>query len=105
MSTILVKNGLIITMNSERRIIEDGSVVIEDDRIIGIGKTRDVLKEHRPESVIDAHNKVIIPGFVNTHSHLYQTLLKGLGDGLKLVDWLQTIIYSTAEHFPEEGYS
>ena len=104
MSTLLVKNGLIITMDGKRRIIEKGAVVIENDRIIGVGKTKDVLKEHKPEFVIDAHNRVVIPGFVNTHSHLYQTLLKGLGDDLKLIDWLQAIIFSTAGHFTKESY-
>ncbi len=86
MGTLLVKNGLIMTMDSERRIIEKGAVVIENDRIISVGKAKDVLKEHKPEFVIDAHNKVVIPGFVDTHSHLYQTLLKGLGDDLELID-------------------
>ena len=104
MSTILVKNGLIITMDSKRRIIEKGAVVIENDRITGVGKTKDVLKEHKPEFVIDAHNKVVIPGFISTHSHVYQTLLKGLGDDLKLIDWLQAIIFSTVSHFTQESY-
>ncbi|MHA2315251.1 MAG: amidohydrolase family protein [Candidatus Hermodarchaeia archaeon] len=104
MGTLLVKNGLIITMDSERRIIEKGAVVIENDRIISVGKTKDVLKEYKPEFVIDAHNKVVIPGFVDTHSHLYQTLLKGLGDDLELIDWLQAIIFSTAGHFTQESY-
>lgn len=104
MGTLLVKNGLIMTMDIERRIIEKGAVVIENDRIISVGKTKDVLKEHKPEFVIDAHNKVVIPGFVDTHLHLYQTLLKGVGDDLELIDWLQAIIFSTAVHFAQESY-
>ena len=104
MGAILVKNGSIVTMDSKRRIIEKGAVIIENGTITGVGKTKDVLKEHKPEFVIDAHNKVVMPGFVNTHSHLYQTLLKGLGDDLKLIDWLQAVIFSTAEHFTQESY-
>ncbi len=104
MSVLLIKNGLIITMDSERRIIENGAVVTENDRIIDIGKTSDISKKHQPEFVLDAHNEIVMPGLVDTHSHLFQSLLKGLGDDLSLMDWLQAIAFSTTSHFNQESY-
>lgn len=70
MSEILIKDGFIATMSKNRRIIQQGSLYIEDGEIVDIGKT--VEAPRSPEYVIDAKHKVIMPGFVNVHSHLQQ---------------------------------
>ena len=69
-SKILIENGFIATMDGERRVYRRGSVYIEDSRIVEVGES--VSPTIRPEYVIDAENKVVLPGFVNTHSHLQQ---------------------------------
>jgi len=69
MTSILIKNGYIATMNKERRVYERGSLYIEDDRIISVGRK---VKAPSPDYVIDADHKVVLPGFVNTHAHLQQ---------------------------------
>jgi len=70
MGDILIKNGFIATMDSERRIYPRGSVYISEGRIESVGKTVDVPRS--PEFIINAEHKVVMPGFVNTHAHLQQ---------------------------------
>jgi 5-methylthioadenosine/S-adenosylhomocysteine deaminase len=70
MGEILIKNGFIATMDPDRTIHPQGSLLIEDDCIVDIGK--DIQTPRSPEHVIDANHKVILPGFVNAHAHLQQ---------------------------------
>lgn len=70
MGEILIENGYIATMNKNRTVYKEGSILIEDDLITDIGDN--VRPSRSPEQVIDAHHKVILPGFVNAHSHLLQ---------------------------------
>ena len=70
MTDILIKEGFIATMNKKRHIYPKGSVYIEDNQIIEVGK--EITVPRSPEYVIDAAHKVVLPGFVNAHSHLQQ---------------------------------
>ncbi len=70
MGDILVKNGMIATMDRDRRVFPRGSLYISDGEIVGVGKEIDVPRS--PEYEIDAEHKVVLPGFVNVHSHLQQ---------------------------------
>ena len=66
---ILIKNGFIVTMNKEKTILPDGDLHIVDDKIVEIGEN---LKVPDPEYTIDAKHHLVMPGFVNAHSHLQQ---------------------------------
>ena len=70
MGEILIKNGFIATMAEDRRVYRTGSIYIEDDKLVDVGKT--VETPRSPEYVIDATHKVVLPGFVNAHAHLQQ---------------------------------
>ena len=70
MTDILIKNGFIATMDKARHIHKKGEVYIEDDRIVEVGEK--VKAPRSPEYTIDAKNKVVLPGFVNAHTHLQQ---------------------------------
>ncbi|MBS7648823.1 MAG: amidohydrolase [Candidatus Bathyarchaeia archaeon] len=83
-----IKNAFIITMDKDRRILIDGAIAIQDGKILEIGRSSDLgAKYSDSKAVIDAKGKILLPGLVNTHVHLFQTLLKSLGDDLKLFDW------------------
>lgn len=73
MDRFLLKNGLIITMNSNNEIISDGNVLVEDGKIIMVGKE---ISES-VDRVIDCNKQVIFPGFICAHTHLYSALLRG----------------------------
>ncbi len=89
MADILIKDGYIITMDAQRRILERGSVAIKGDKITAVGK--DV--QERADTVIDARGKAVLPGLINAHTHLSMTLLRGVADDMPLMEWLETKIW------------
>ncbi|HJU92403.1 MAG TPA: amidohydrolase family protein, partial [Pyrinomonadaceae bacterium] len=87
MSSILIKNGTVVTMDA-RDSIARGDVVVHDGRINEIGGTG-----HTADKVIDATDCAVIPGFVQTHIHLCQTIFRGAADDLALIDWLRQRVW------------
>ncbi len=85
---ILVKDGTIVTMD-ESNSIARGDVLIRDGRIAEIGKR---IGSDAAET-IDATDCVVLPGFVQTHIHLCQTLFRGAADDLALIDWLKKRVW------------
>jgi cytosine/adenosine deaminase-related metal-dependent hydrolase len=98
MSSILIKNAEIITMNTNEEIIA-GDIYIVDDRIREIGQNL----SHAADKVIDATGRTVIPGFVQTHIHLCQTLFRGQADDLELMDWLKQRIWPLEASHDEES--
>ena len=75
---ILVEHGTIITVDAGRRILSDGSVLVDGAEIVQVGPARDVRPPRVPDRVIDARRMVVTPGFVDTHVHLSEHLNRGL---------------------------
>ncbi len=92
MSSFLLKAGRIVTMDPARRVITDGALRIDGGRISAV-MTSDDLRTPFDGEVIDAPRATVIPGFVQTHLHLCQTLFRGLADDLPLLDWLRLRIF------------
>ena len=90
---MIIKNGWIVV--DYIRNYRDGAVVIEDDKIVDVGPTEDVLRRHSGSGhdVIDARDKIVIPGLVNSHTHISMTLLRGYADDLPLQEWLEKWIW------------
>ncbi len=92
----------IVTVNEGNEIIRNGAVEVEDGRIKKIYREGEFDKNNFDGVVIDESNLTLIPGFVQTHVHLCQTLFKGLADDLELLDWLQKRIFPMENaHSPE----
>ncbi len=120
MTTLLVKNAEVLaTMNSglaSGSEIKQGAIAVEDNRILLVGPTAEVIREvnqTRPDlvrdgfdKILDASGCVVIPGLVNCHHHLYQTLTRtiGTGIGMALFDWLKFLYPIWAEMTPEAVY-
>ncbi|MBM4166389.1 MAG: 5'-deoxyadenosine deaminase [Ignavibacteria bacterium] len=83
----LLEIGTIVTMNSTREIISDGAILVEEHRIKEIASRQKY--KHFSGQRIDMRHLAAIPGFIQTHIHLCQTLFRGLADDLQLLDWLQ----------------
>ncbi len=81
MADILIKNGTVIAIDPDRRIIADGAVAIEGDRIVAVGPTDIVARNHPAREVIDARGMAIMPGLVDSHAHAGHGLIKTLGGG------------------------
>lgn len=79
MAEFLIKNGLVVTMDQDRRVITDGAVAIEDNKIREVGKSEVLKKEYGSYDVIDAGKGIIMPGLVNAHGHMFAMYSRGLG--------------------------
>lgn len=102
MNKLLIKNGYIVTMNKNREIFK-GDILIKGNKINKINENIN-LKDQSIE-IIDARGKVIIPGLIQTHIHLTQTLFKGRADDLELLDWLEKRIWPLeASHDKRSNY-
>lgn len=93
MANLIVKGGTIVTMDKGRRIIKDGAVVIKENKIEFVGGREEAEKRYKTGKVIDARNKVIFPGLINAHTHMFQVLLRNLAVDAPLMDWLRTVIF------------
>ena len=98
---------MLVTVNKEREILEHHSLAVKGNRIVEIGPTEVMASKFgNARKRIDAAGKIVFPGLINTHNHLFQTLLKGLGDDMALADWLVTMTFpSAAQLTPEHVYA
>lgn len=85
MST-LFKNITVLTMEQENSVLKDTNVLVESNKITYVGK-----EDKKADRIIDGTNKLIMPGFVNTHTHVPMTLFRSYADDMVLFDWLSTI--------------
>lgn len=108
MSTLLVKNAtLLVTMDEGRRRIEGGGIFVRDNVIEAVGPTADASElPQEADRVIVASGMIVLPGLVNTHHHLYQTLTRALPavQDVELFDWLRTLYPLWAELTGEAVY-
>ena len=102
MSSILIKNGAIVTVDETNQVYKTGYVFIEDDLISAIGAGEASSKYRKADIVIDAALMAVIPGIVNAHTHLFQTFIRGLADDKPLIDWLKAAIWPVAQALTEE---
>ncbi|MDI6796277.1 MAG: amidohydrolase [Desulfatibacillaceae bacterium] len=89
---LVIENGIVITLNKNNEIIANGAVGIKASSIAAVGKTGEVDKAGAAK-VLDAKGGIIMPGFVNAHTHAAMTLFRGLADDLPLMDWLNNHIF------------
>ncbi|MGY1638873.1 amidohydrolase family protein [Geodermatophilus sp. SYSU D00742] len=104
-SVTVLSGGTVVTMDGERRVLHDGAVAFSDE-LLAVGPAAEVRAAHPGADVVDCAGRLVLPGFVNTHTHLFQTLLKGLGDDRVLSDWFLTMTGPSAvELTPEDCYA
>src|SRR5882762_1178104 len=99
----LVAGGTVVTMNAERRIIEDGAVAVNGDTIVAVGSRANIEAKYAAAQTINAGGKLVLPGFINGHTHVPMTLLRGLRDDVTLDEWLRKYIFpAEAKNVAEE---
>jgi len=91
---LLILGGTLVTMDADRRVIEDGGLAILDGEIVGLGTRRDVSAAWRgAETVAAGPYDMVIPGLINGHGHAAMTLMRGVADDLALMNWLENYIF------------
>lgn len=106
MPTLLLQHAdVLVTMDASRREIRDGALFVRDHVIEQVGTTSELPAT--ADRVIDARGMIVLPGLVNTHHHLYQTLTRALptAQNADLFHWLQTLYPLWAELTPEAVYT
>jgi cytosine/adenosine deaminase-related metal-dependent hydrolase len=100
LSTLLIRNArLLVTMDAQRREIAGGAVLVRGNVIEAVGPSSELPAT--ADEVIDAHDQVVIPGLVNTHHHMYQTLTRACVQDNELFGWLQGLYPIWAHLTPE----
>jgi 5-methylthioadenosine/S-adenosylhomocysteine deaminase len=91
--SIVVRNGTVVTVDANRRVIPRGSVAIDGRDIVAVDTADGIAARFTGRETIDAAGAVVMPGLVNTHTHAPMVLFRGLADDLALMDWLQKYIF------------
>lgn len=95
---LLVFGGTVVTMNEARDVIVNGAVAINEGTIVEVGPAAEVANRYNPARILRPEPQdIVLPGLVNGHNHAAMTLLRGVADDMRLMDWLENYI------FPAEG--
>lgn len=104
-SRILVVSGAtVMTMDDEGTVIESGAVAIEGNKIVAVGSAADIAASYPEAQTIDASGRIVLPGLINTHTHVPMTLLRGIADDLPLTEWLNDVIFPAEAKFVDEEF-
>ena len=101
---MVILGGTVVTMDKSRRVIENGGVAIRGDRIVAVGTRAEITRRYRGAQTIDATGKVVIPGLINTHTHVPMSLFRGISDDLDLNDWLTKYIFPAEAKNVDEAF-
>ena len=100
---LLVSGGWVVTMDDAGTVIEDGAVATRGERIAAVGPAAELAARFPEARTLDATGRVILPGLINSHTHVPMTLFRGLADDLELMDWLEERIFpAEARNVDEE---
>ena len=97
---MIFTHGTIITMNPAREIIDDGARAVSGDRIEAVGKTAELRSRYPAADEVDLTGHIVMPGLIDTHVHLAQTMLRGVSEGKRLADFSNWLF---ARIFPLQG--
>ena len=100
---LLISGGTVVTMDASRAILEDGAVAVKGDTIVAVGPRSELEARYAAKQTIDARGGLVLPGFINGHTHVPMTLFRGLHDDVTLNDWLYKYIFpAEAKNVNEE---
>ncbi len=99
----IISGGTVVTMDGARIIIDNGAVAVTGDSIVGVGPRSKIESAYTARQTIDAKGKLVVPGWINGHTHVPMTLFRGLHDDVTLDDWLRKYIFpAEAKNVNEE---
>src|SRR3982751_1065260 len=100
---LLVLGGTIVTMDRDRRLIEDGGIAIKNGEIVRVGKASE-MRGYAARETIDARGRAVVPGLINGHTHVPMTLFRGIADDLDLNEWLTKYIFPAEAKNVDEAF-
>ncbi len=100
---LLIAGGTVVTMDDEYRVVEGGAVAVEGNRIVSVLDRGALFPQ--AEETLDATGMLVIPGLVNSHGHVPMSLLRGIADDMKLMEWLNDFIFPAEARNVDEEFS
>ena len=100
---LVVSNARVMQPGQNAITGADTAFAVQGGVVVDMGTNASIAAGYAPQKALDAAGKYVVPGFVNTHNHLFQVLAKGLGKGLLLWDWLNTTIMRMLPHLDEDA--
>ncbi|HKI37419.1 MAG TPA: amidohydrolase [Gemmataceae bacterium] len=101
---LLVQGGTVVTMDGKGRMLENGAVAVRGERIVAVGTAADIAARYEAARTVDATGRVVMPGLINTHTHVPMVLLRGLADDLPLMEWLRQYIFPAEAKNVDEDF-
>ncbi len=101
---LLIVGGTVVTMDKDRTVYEDGAIAVRGAKIIEVGRRADIVKKYTSRQTVNAAGKAVIPGLINTHTHIPMTLFRGLADDMDLQDWLTKFIFPAEAQNVDEAF-
>jgi 5-methylthioadenosine/S-adenosylhomocysteine deaminase len=103
MVDLTVLHATVITLDKQRRVIEDGGIAVEGRTIVEVAESDEIISKYgEGRDSIDASGMLAIPGLINAHTHMFQDLLRGLGDDMELMGWLRHMLYPVSQALTDE---
>src|ERR1700761_4123664 len=81
---LLLSHGTVVTMDAQRRILQDGTVAVSGGELVAIGPSQQLLNAYDAAKVVDARGALLLPGFINAHTHMAMSMFRGLAEDLPL---------------------
>lgn len=95
----IICGDYVLTMNENMDLIRGGAVAIKGSKIVDVNTSHNILKKYSSGEIIEGKDKVVLPGFINTHTHAPMVYFRGLADDLPLKEWLEGHIWPAENHW------
>ena len=90
---LIISGGTALLLDENNTCLKNAAIAVRGAAICDIGSREDILSRYSAPKIIDAGNSLILPGFVNTHTHAAMTCFRGIADDLELMEWLNNYIF------------
>src|SRR5579863_4450174 len=102
---LLITGGTVITMDAQRRVLDDGAIAMRGDSIVAVGPRVELETQYTAAKVINARGSLVMPGLINGHTHAAMSLFRGIAEDLSLDDWLHAYIFPAEARNVSEGFA
>jgi len=90
---LIISGGKALLLDEANTCLDNAGIAVHDSSIIDIGRKEEILQRYAAKKIIDAEDSLVLPGFVNTHTHAAMTCFRGIADDLELMEWLNDYMF------------
>jgi len=90
---LIITGAKVLLLDSKNTCLENTAVAVNADKIVAVDHAEKIIKQYKAKKTITANDSLIMPGFVNCHTHAAMTCFRGIADDLELMDWLNNYIF------------